>query len=117
MEKIMFSRPLPEVACIIGNLFDGMEPPCMEEQPEKQDEWLTLRYSEDFAAKYKMPRLQHQRIGAALAQTELRLKGRTKTGGYAELRVCHDRCEFYGDPEELKAILDGRCPERRCERG
>ena len=47
----------------------------------------------------------------------VRFKGQTKGGGYAELSVMLDRCEFYGDPQELQMILDGNCPDRRCGHG
>lgn len=40
--------------------------------------------------------------------------GTTHSGKYGRLTVQSDRCIFYGDPEDLAAVLKGNCPERRC---
>lgn len=108
MEQVKFSRPTPEVACIIGHLFQGMEPPC--DADPYGGEWLTIRFSSEGTLRYHY-------LGTGTCATEIDIKGPTKGGGFAEVKVQRDTCEFYGDPAELQAILDGRCPDRRCGHG
>lgn len=43
--------------------------------------------------------------------------GMTHSNTYARLIVKNDRCIFYGEPSDLAAVLNGRCPERRCGNG
>lgn len=105
MEKIVFSRPLSEVGCIIGHLFHGMEPPC--DATRCGEDWLTICFSEEGT-------MRHHYLGTGICSTELDIEGPTKGGGSAKLKIKRDTCEFYGDPAELQAILDGRCPDRRC---
>lgn len=116
MEKVEFSRPLPEVGCIVGHLFDGMVPPCEEDHPAGED-WLTVKYADAAAAHFRCANPEHYHMGTGDASNMVVFKGPTKTGRYAELSVMLDRCEFYGDPQELQMILDGKCLDRRCGHG
>jgi len=43
--------------------------------------------------------------------------GMTHSGSYARLIVKKDCCIFQGEPADLVAVLNGRCPERRCRNG
>ena len=47
----------------------------------------------------------------------LTLCGRTPSGREAMLFVYREHCLFVGDPEDLDAARNGRCPDRRCGRG
>ncbi len=50
--------------------------------------------------------------------TDLVICGVTHAGNYGRLTVKSDRCVFYGEPEDLDAVLTGECPEgRRCRYG
>lgn len=49
--------------------------------------------------------------------TDLVICGITHSQNYGRLTVKSDRCIFYGRPEDLDAILNGHCPERRCRHG
>ena len=108
MEKIEFSRPLPEVACIIGHLFDGMEPPC--DATQVGGGWITFCFSSEMT-------MRHHYLGTGDCSSEIIFRGPTKGGGYAKVKVTKDRCEYYGDPAELQVILEGNCPERRSGHG
>lgn len=116
MEKVEFSRPLREVGCIIGHLFSGMVPPCDEDRHNGED-WLTVKYEDAMAAHFRCGNPQHYHMGIGDTANLVVFRGSTKSGGYAELSVMLDRCEFYGDPQELQMILDGNCPDRRCGHG
>lgn len=116
MEKVEFSRPLHEVGCIIGHLFNGVVPPC-EEDRCSGDDWLTVKYEDSVAAHFRCVNPQHYRMGTGYSHNIVRFVGQTKSGGYAELSVMLDRCEFYGDPQELQMILYGNCLDRRCGHG
>lgn len=52
-----------------------------------------------------------------LDPTGIVLCGRTPAGREAMLTICRDRCTFIGDPADLKAARNGRCPDRRCGNG
>ena len=83
MKEIEFSRPAGEVSCIIGNLFETLDPPC------------DLGRSADLV-----------------------ICGVTHAQNYGRLTIKKDRCVFYGEPEDLDAILNGDCPiGRRCGNG
>lgn len=43
--------------------------------------------------------------------------GMTHSNSYARLIVKKDCCIFKGEPSDLAAVLNGRCPERRCRNG
>lgn len=43
--------------------------------------------------------------------------GLTHSKNYGRLTIKSDRCVFYGHPEDIEAVLNGRCPERKCENG
>ena len=43
--------------------------------------------------------------------------GLTHSKNYGRLTIQSDRCVFYGYPEDIEAVLNGRCPERKCENG
>ena len=45
------------------------------------------------------------------------ISGMTHSENYARLIVKKDRCIFQGEPSDLAAVLNGRCPERRCRNG
>lgn len=47
----------------------------------------------------------------------LMLCGRSVSGNDVMLLICKDRCTFIGDPEDLKAARNGKCPNRRCPYG
>ncbi len=47
----------------------------------------------------------------------LMLCGRTTSGREAMLLICRDRCTFIGDPEDLKAARNGKCPRMGCPNG
>ena len=50
--------------------------------------------------------------------TDLVISGTTHSGNYGRLTIKKDRCVFYGEPEDLDAILNGDCPiGRRCGNG
>ena len=101
-EKIVFARPIGEVARIIGNLFYGLLPPC----DHAKEGFLTVRYDSGQSCDYY--------VGADM---QLAIQGTTTSGRYARILVFRDRCEFYGSREDLDAVLNGRCPERRCSHG
>ena len=83
MKEIEFSRPAGEVSCIIGNLFDTLDPPCD--------------------------------LGRS---TDLVICGVTHAQNYGRLTIKSDhRCVFHGKPEDLAAVINGRCPERGQGRG
>lgn len=105
MEKVKFSRPASELGCILGHLFLGMEPPC--DATHVDGDWLTFKLSSETT-------VCHYHLGTGDCASKLIFKGHTKGGGYAEVEIEKDRCEFYGDPAELQAVLDGKCPDRRC---
>ena len=48
---------------------------------------------------------------------DLVLCGTTHSGNPGRLRIAGDRCIFYVEPDDLEAVLSGRCPERRCCHG
>lgn len=48
---------------------------------------------------------------------DLVICGTTHSRNPGRLIVKSDRCIFYGRPEDLDAVLDGHCPERRCRIG
>lgn len=48
---------------------------------------------------------------------DLVLCGTTHSGNHGRLRIAGDRCTFCGEPDDLAAVLSGRCPERRCCHG
>ena len=43
--------------------------------------------------------------------------GITHSGNSGRLVIKGDRCLFYGLPDDLRAVRNGVCPERRCEHG
>lgn len=43
--------------------------------------------------------------------------GMTHNHRYGRLIVKSDHCIFDGEVEDLEAVLNGRCPERRCKNG
>lgn len=45
------------------------------------------------------------------------IHGTTHAGSEGWLTIKSDCCVFRGNPEELQAVLEGRCPERTCENG
>ncbi len=47
----------------------------------------------------------------------LMLCGHTPSGREAMLLICRDRCTFIGDPEDLKAARNGKCPRLGCPNG
>lgn len=47
----------------------------------------------------------------------LTLYGRTAAGREVMLMVYREHCLFAGDPADLEAARNGRCPDRRCNRG
>lgn len=47
----------------------------------------------------------------------LTICGRTPSGREAMLLVYREHCLFMGDPEDLDAARNGRCPDRGCRRG
>ena len=47
----------------------------------------------------------------------LTLCGQTPSGRDAMLFVYREHCLFVGNPEDLDAARNGRCPDRRCGRG
>lgn len=47
----------------------------------------------------------------------LMLCGRTASGREAMLLICRDRCTFIGDPADLKAARNGKCPRLGCPNG
>jgi hypothetical protein len=47
----------------------------------------------------------------------LTLCGKAPSGREAMLFVYQEHCLFVGDPEDLDAARNGRCPDRRCGRG
>lgn len=47
----------------------------------------------------------------------LTLCGKTPSGREAMMFVYREHCLFVGDPEDLDAARNGRCPDRRCGRG
>lgn len=108
MEQVNFSRPVSEIGCIIGHLFDGMEPPCSA-TPLKGD-WLTICFTNEMT-------MRHYYLGTGDCTTEIIFSGPTKGGGHAEVKIAKDRCEYRGGPAELQAILEGKCPDRRCGHG
>lgn len=48
---------------------------------------------------------------------ELVICGTTHSRRFGVLTVKSDRCVFYGEPEDLAAVLNGQCPERKCRDG
>lgn len=82
MKEIEFSRPAGEVSCIIGNLFDTLDPPCD--------------------------------LGRS---TDLVICGVTHAQNYGRLTIKTDCCIFYGRPEDLAAVMTGRCPKGGCGNG
>ena len=77
MEKIEFSRPLPEVGCIIGHLFNGMVPPCDEDRCPG-DDWMTVKYEDSVAAYFRCVNSQHYHMGIGVTANVVRFKGQTK---------------------------------------
>lgn len=106
MAKVEFSRPTREVSCIAGNLFLYLEPPCDE---ELLDDFLVMRTRDGVVTRHH--------IGAGECVSVARIEGQTLSGAPGALEVEADRCTFYGNPEDLSAVLDGRCPARRCDHG
>lgn len=50
--------------------------------------------------------------------TDLVICGVTHAQNYGRLTIKKDRCVFYGEPEDLDAVLNGACPgEGRCRHG
>ena len=50
--------------------------------------------------------------------TDLVITGITHSQNYGRLTIKKDRCVFYGEPEDLDAVLNGACPgEGRCRHG
>ena len=47
----------------------------------------------------------------------LMLCGKTPSGREAMMFVYREHCLFVGDPEDLDAARNGRCPNRGCRRG
>lgn len=82
MKEIEFSRPAGEVSCIIGNLFETLDPPCD--------------------------------LGRS---TDLVICGVTHAQNYGRLTIKTDCCIFYGRPEDLAAVMTGRCPKGGCGNG
>lgn len=48
---------------------------------------------------------------------DLAICGTTHSQNPGRLIVKSDRCVFYGRPEDLAAVLNGRCPEGGCRNG
>lgn len=46
----------------------------------------------------------------------LTICGRTPAGNEARLLIFPDCCVFAGEPEDLEAAKNGKCPVRRCYR-
>ena len=51
------------------------------------------------------------------SSTDLVVCGMTHAQNYGTLVVKSDCCIFNGEPEDLEAVLNGRCPERKCRHG
>lgn len=47
----------------------------------------------------------------------LMLCGRAPSGKEVMLLIGRDRCTFIGDPEDLEAVRNGKCPNRGCPFG
>ena len=47
----------------------------------------------------------------------LTLRGKTPSGREAMMFIYREHCLFVGDPEDLDAARNGRCPNRGCGRG
>ena len=60
-------------------------------------------------------------LEAPCAETDepeaLTLCGKTPSGREAMMFIYREHCLFVGDPEDLDAARNGRCPDRRCGRG
>lgn len=71
-----------ELSCVIGNLFEGLEPPC-----------------------------------DSLKSEELTIGGMTFSGKSCTVTVHDGYIDFEGSEEDIRAVMDSRCLERRCEYG
>ena len=50
--------------------------------------------------------------------TDLVISGTTHSGNHGRLTIKTDCCIFYGEPDDLAAVMTGRCPnEGRCGNG
>ena len=78
---MIFAVKNSELGCIIGNLFEGLEPPC-----------------------------------DIVPSENLIIRGRTFAGNKCALTIHNGYCEYEGNEEDIKAVIDGKCPERRCMR-
>lgn len=45
------------------------------------------------------------------------LKGRSFSGKDCTLKIHKTYCEFEGDRDDIEAVLNGKCPNARCENG
>lgn len=77
-----FAMKNSELGCIIGNLFEGLEPPC-----------------------------------DIVPSENLIIRGRTFAGNKCTLTVHNGYCDYEGNEADIRAVLDGKCPERRCKNG
>ncbi len=78
MKRIAVTR---ELGCIVGNLFEGLEPPC-----------------------------------DIVLQDGLTLRGRSSVSGKECMLTIHENyVDFEGDEADLDAVLNGKCPEKRCK--
>ncbi|NBH78098.1 hypothetical protein D3Z52_07910 [Clostridiaceae bacterium] len=113
-----FSVPPTQLSCLIGNLFAELEPPCGVE---------TSRIS---LASAQARKLTHSAVSPSPTKSPdfvgtpfmddpeaLTLCGRTPSGREAMLFVYREHCLFVGNPADLDAARNGRCPDRRCGRG
>ncbi len=107
-----FSVPTAQLSCLIGNLFAELEPPCDVETSSislasAQAQKLT------HSAVSPSPTKSHDFAGTPF----MTLCGKAPSGREAMLFVYQEHCLFVGDPEDLDAARNGRCPDRRCGRG
>lgn len=51
------------------------------------------------------------------SESALTLCGTTHSGRYGRLTIKKGCCVFYGEREDLEAVRNGKCLDRRCKRG
>lgn len=108
------SMPERELSCFLGNLFAALEPPCLVETNS-----ISL-------ASAQARKLTHSVVSPLPVEPDgstgapfgppgaLTLTGRTAAGREATLFIYRDYCLFVGDPDDLEAVRNGKCP---CKQG
>ena len=114
-----FSVPPAQLSCLIGNLFAELEPPCGVETSSVS---LASAQAQKLVRSAVSPSPTKSDDLAGTPFTDdpeaLTLCGKAPSGREAMLFVYREHCLFVGDPEDLDAARNGRCPNsRRCGRG